>query len=148
MIEDEVGLRHLTDAVDRAIGLLNADRTALRQKMWWWRAAVIVLGVLCALSLIDSRSSHHAVDVFKRQRTEARTVQCGNDNATATKINRVGDSVRQILAIATPPNPARTAEQQARIDDFIRRADDALDAARVGARDCSPAGIARYYAHP
>lgn len=153
-------LEHLATAVDTAIDRLAEDRTANEEriqasvrKMRWLRYSGIVgtvLGViaipLAVAGIVAAIQANHAVDEMRAQRDQSRIVLCQRDNDTAIKINKVSGAVDKIVTFATPSNPNRTPEQQARVEEFVQQAKTALDGAKVTTRSCTPRAINAYYA--
>lgn len=138
----------VTDAtrrVERDSELNERRIKASVEKMRWYRRAAVTSLAAAALSLFVGYQALHNAHQLKTQRQESRRITCERDNANAAKINALGNSVRQIITIATPANPNRTVEQQAQVDRFVSESDAALDRAKVSARDCSPAGLAQFY---
>lgn len=145
-------LGRLSHAVEEASGRVEADRKALevriassQRKTRWQRRAGIIGLVAGIIGTIAGFRAQIAIDEMRHQRSEARITACRNDNDTAEKINHLGGALKQIITFATPPNPARTPEQQMRAEQFVAQADGVVDDAKVPPRDCSPAGIEAFY---
>lgn len=145
-------LGRLSHAVEEASARVEADRKALetriassQKKTRWQRRAGIVGLVAGIVGTIAGFRAQSAIEEMQRQRAGARVTSCTNDNDTAEKINHLGDALKQIITFATPPNPARTPEQEMRAEQFVAQADGAVDDAKVSERDCTPAGIEAYY---
>lgn len=156
---DRSEFEHLATAVEGAMAGLAADREALAaeraasehriaasvRKMRAYRFAGIIGAIAATVALVVGVIALQAIEEMRTQRAHSRIVTCQKDNETAAKINALGGAFRQVITFATPANPSRTPEQQARVDEFVAQANHAIDGAKVSSRDCSPHGIAVYY---
>lgn len=144
-----VGMR---EAVNNAITQLVLDRQTQERrikvatrKMRAWRFAGAVGLVLSVLAIWGAVQADNAVEEIQKQRAEARLASCVKDNENAGKINGLGDALRQIVVLATSSPAPRSPESQARVDFFVTASNEAVDQARIAARDCSPAGIDAFF---
>lgn len=107
-------------------------------------------GLFYAFHTTDSaqHKAQNAIEQVIIQRTEARKVQCDNDNRLfITSHNKLVDSVEAAaqVAVSPPPGIVLTPEQQAQADKFVRDYIATIEIARVPLRDCTPQGIEAYY---
>lgn len=147
-------VREVGEKVDRdreaneRLAVTNEERIkASVRKFRAWRFAGIVGILLGVLALWAGWRANDAVDQIRAQRTEARLVACHADNASASKVNALNDRTQDLLRNATASNTTRTPEQQARSDAFLADELAKYEAVKVHLRDCSPAGIERFYSN-
>lgn len=132
------------DALVKNREAFEARLVASHRKMNWARGAAFLAGIVGVVGIFTGYRAQRAVDELHAQRSESRIVSCQKDNDTATKINRLGDAIKQVVTNATTGGQ-RTPEQQMRVDAFLAETNNAINHARVDMRDCDPESIDAYY---
>ena len=144
--------RELGVEVAKATAAVDAQRVAAKEakkaadrKDRNLRIGVFVAACVGLVGVFAGFRAQDAIDKANASRDEARIARCRADNDVASKINHLGDAMRNVVNLAVPSNPERTPEQQARVEEFLANSNAALDEARVPARDCSPEAIEEFY---
>jgi hypothetical protein len=119
---------------------LAATRKSNERRVFWL-AAGCGIAVLCgAVGVVIGIQGNLALGEFEDQRTQARSVSCQAENATAGRINglnqRLQDTLRAIAEFVGP---------DPEVDAFIADQVAAFEVLEVPERDCTPAGIAEYF---
>lgn len=143
--------RRAREADDRTRAEENASRD--RSAKWLQRlaigaliAAAIGIGVGAAGFSAADKADRKAdiatarADAILEARTTSRKIACDEFNEQQAR-SRAGEKAQVRSVISDRP---RTPEEQAQIDELLRRHDAQVDASYPD-RDCSPDGIAAYY---
>lgn len=137
------------DAVQEELALLRGDVRATRAstdaKTATTRRLLFAFAVLSLVAGYSSLVSRQAINDIIATRTESRRVTCVQDNTRITRHNVLVDAVQKAVQLVNTPNPDRTSEQQATLDQFIVDYQATVEVARDPLRDCTPEGIRRFY---
>lgn len=149
------------DGPDEETPLEELNRL-LRDERRRWRyrfAGVVLVGAIGAGFLVRSNAvadeankaatkAQHAIDLANEQRDEARLGACNafNDDLAAN-VNGLNDEVQQLAVDAfADPTGRRTPEQNVQVATFLKQKQKAFENRKVPQRDCTPEGIAAFYA--
>lgn len=140
---DETSKRRFTDHVDPGEDPLIAEMVALRAKLAVSRRRELLFRAFVLLVLLGfalgGASLHATIQQQQVDRAAARLAACQQENKLRSKVRQsFADSVNVVI----PANP--TPEQKVRIDEFLSAYTGAVNH-RLADRDCSPAGLSRYY---
>lgn len=134
--------------VDALIGVirdlqteLTATRVVVEKSLRRSRTAILLSVLSIALIFLAGAGvivNYQALHAVNQARTEARIVTCIQDNIT---ISQLRTKLPEALLTLVPPGTTLTPDQQARVDAYTESVEMGFPF-----RDCSPAGIAAYYA--
>lgn len=117
------------------------------RRMWFHRHPLVAtLALVVAVSAPGYlrqeqaiNKANEAIEAVVEQRATARVVACEQDNTFARGLNGLADATIGVLNAVR----AGTEREDARV--FFDQQIVTLEGARVVFRDCSPAGLDRYY---
>lgn len=144
----EERFNQLSESVSAAAGELAADREergrlrkAEEDRTRWWRRLTVVAVVGSMLGLWASFEARGAADTANDTLEQFEADRVARSEVACREANKDRESVNGILtnAVAAPRPTPRTPEQRAQAEAF-------LAANLRPLRDCSPEGIADYFA--
>lgn len=136
-----------SDLLREMVGLRKDLRTERNKRLRDRLAGVLV--TLAFLFLLNGQretaaDTTDAVARIEKTRGESRLASCQQDNIRIQQHNDLSTAVITLLNLSNQPNPARTAEQQTRVDAYFAQANALLNDTIVAPRDCTPPGIDAY----
>lgn len=141
-----------------AIDILNTEVSGLRfaminaDKRAKWARSVAIIGVVAGIigltvgfiGVTVGASAQSTADDLAATRTETQISSCIQANVST---QRTKEALKSGVSVLTQPDPRRDSAAQASLDRFIVEYSAKVDAA-LPFRDCSPRGIAAYFARP
>jgi len=139
------------DESNREMASLSA-RLATADRRARWARSVAIIGVIAGIvggavgagGVIVGASAQATADDLAESRRETQQSACVQANLTTWRTRGALIAGIQVLAA---PDPRRTEAEQARVDRFVVEYTTSVHNA-LPYRDCSPRGIAQYFAHP
>lgn len=148
---DFVRLIATIDTLSRDIGDHKAALVVADRRSRWARTVSVVgicvgiLGVAVGIGgALFGMSAQTTADDVGQARRDNLISGCVQQNLTT---QRTREALVAGVSVLTNLNPNRTPDEQAAVDEFVRRYTTQVEGA-LPYRDCSPAGIATYYDHP
>lgn len=147
-LEDAKGRLQSTDdtlrTTNRKLATTNEELAKAGKRSWWSLVAGgigILVGIIGVIYGVNAKAT---TDDINDSRRESRVGSCVQANAN-TKATR--EALVAGVAVLALPNPERGMDAQQRLDEFVANYSKAVEA-KLPYRDCSEAGITRFFEHP